>query len=93
MLHYLIFRPLHPLSLPGCPQELGSLPEARESKSYHGAIPPATYKFRLYSGKVLELFSSGLFKLDGKLCQGPFTGDDFCIVSVKCSNLSVHVFG
>lgn len=59
-------------------QELGNLPEVRQKE---GGIPAATYKFRLYSGKMLELFSNGLFRLDGKLCRGPFTGDDFCIVS------------
>ena len=31
-------------------QELGGLPEARDNEE--GPIPPASYKFRLYSGKV-----------------------------------------
>lgn len=44
-------------------------------------IPPATYNFRLYSGKMLELYGRNLYKLDGKLCKGSFTGDDFCDVS------------
>ena len=44
-------------------------------------IPPATYNFRLYSGKMLELYGRNLYKLDGKLCKGAFTGDDFCDVS------------
>ena len=44
-------------------------------------IPPATYNFRLYSGKMLELYGRNLYKLDGKLCKGAFTGDDFCAVS------------
>ena len=44
-------------------------------------IPPATYNFRLYSGKMLELYGRNLYKLDGKLCKGAFTGDDFCNVS------------
>nr|CAD37191.1 vanadium-dependent bromoperoxidase 1 [Laminaria digitata] len=61
-------------------QELPGLPEAREveGKKRRGDIPPATYKFRLYSGKILELYGRNLYKLDGKLCEGAFTGDDFC---------------
>lgn len=48
-----------------------------------GRIPPATYKFRLYSGKVLELFAGDLYNLDGKMCEGIYTGDDFCDVSMS----------
>eukprot|EP00903_Cladosiphon_okamuranus_P014557 g13503.t1 len=60
-------------------EELPNLSEARESKiGDKNTIPPASYKFRLYSGKVLELFAGDLFKLDGKICKGAFTGDDFC---------------
>eukprot|EP00752_Nemacystus_decipiens_P009700 g8663.t1 len=60
-------------------EELPNLSEARESKvSCKHTIPPASYKFRLYSGKVLELLAQDLFKLDGKMCKGAFTGDDFC---------------
>lgn len=63
-------------------QELPNLSEARESKvGGKNTIPPASYKFRLYSGKVLELLAEDLFKLDGKMCKGTFTGDDFCEVS------------
>lgn len=66
-------------------QELPNLSEARDSKvACKHTIPPASYKFRLYSGKVLELFANDLYKLDGKMCTGPFTGDDFCDVSAGC---------
>lgn len=67
---------------PPTSQELPNLSEARESKvGGKNTIPPASYKFRLYSGKVLELFAGDLFKLDGQMCKGAFTGDDFCEVS------------
>ncbi|CAM9244255.1 unnamed protein product [Ectocarpus sp. 13 AM-2016] len=59
-------------------QELPNLSEARDTK---GSIPPASYKFRLYSGKVLELLAKDIFKLDGRMCKGLYTGDDFCDVS------------
>lgn len=29
----------------------------------------------------MEIFPGKLFKLDDKMCQGFFTGDDFCDVS------------
>ena len=45
------------------------------------AIPPATYSFRLYSGKTLELYGKDAYRLDEKLCNGAYTGDDFCNVS------------
>lgn len=51
-------------------------------------IPPAMYKFRLYSGKVLVLYGANLFKLEDQLCQGAFTGDDFCDVSRRHINAS-----
>ncbi len=58
--------------------------------SCHGGddarIPPASYKFRLYSGKVLELFAGDLYKLDGKMCKGTYTGDDFCDVRKLATN-------
>jgi len=59
-------------------QELPNLSEARSD----GDIPPATYEFRLYSGKMLKLFAEDLYELDGKTCKGAYTGDDFCDVSV-----------
>eukprot|EP00904_Undaria_pinnatifida_P002853 jgi/Undpi1/12569/HiC_scaffold_6.g02238.m1 len=63
-------------------QELPGLPEARVTGGKKGGddddIPPATYKFRLYSGKILQLYASNLFRLDDKFCRGLFTGDDFC---------------
>ncbi|CAN0537379.1 unnamed protein product, partial [Laminaria digitata] len=60
-------------------QELPGLSEARiVDDAGQNDIPPATYNFRLYSGKRLELFGRNLYKLDGKLCKGAFTGDDFC---------------
>ncbi|CAM9587810.1 unnamed protein product, partial [Laminaria digitata] len=60
-------------------QELPGLPEARVvDDAGQNDIPPATYDFRLYSGKMLELYGRNLYKLDGKLCKGAFTGDDFC---------------
>ena len=66
-------------------QELPGLPEARVTGSKKNGddddIPPATYKFRLYSGKILQLYASNLFRLDDKFCRGLFTGDDFCDVS------------
>ena len=63
-------------------QELPGLPEARPNDDLkRNEIPPATYNFRLYSGKMLELYGANLYKLDGKLCEGAFTGDDFCDVS------------
>ncbi|CAM9233764.1 unnamed protein product, partial [Laminaria digitata] len=63
-------------------QEIPGLPEARivENPSKKD-IPPAMYKFRLYSGKMLELYGANLFKLEDQYCKGPFTGDDFCDVS------------
>eukprot|EP00904_Undaria_pinnatifida_P002849 jgi/Undpi1/12565/HiC_scaffold_6.g02234.m1 len=59
--------------------EIPGLPEARfiEDRK-RGDLPTAMYKFRLYSGKMLELYGRNLFKLDDNLCQGAFTGDDFC---------------
>ncbi|CAN0353897.1 unnamed protein product, partial [Scytosiphon promiscuus] len=58
------------------------LPGLSEALIVDGAglsdTPPATYNFRLYSGKMLELYGRNLYKLDGKLCKGAFTGDDFC---------------
>ena len=63
-------------------QELPGLPEARiVDGASSDDIPPATYKFRLYSGKQLEIFGSNLYRLDGELCKGAYTGDDFCDVS------------
>nr|AYP65252.1 vanadium-dependent bromine peroxidase [Saccharina japonica] len=60
-------------------QELPGLAEARPNDDLkRKEIPPATYNFRLYSGKMLELYGANLYKLDGKLCEGAFTGDDFC---------------
>eukprot|EP00904_Undaria_pinnatifida_P002852 jgi/Undpi1/12568/HiC_scaffold_6.g02237.m1 len=63
-------------------QELPGLPEARDTDSKKKGddddIPPATYKFRLYSGKILQLYASNLFRLDDKFCRGLFTEDDFC---------------
>lgn len=70
-------------------QELPNLSEARakdsSSQSAYGnnPIPPASYEFRLYSGKVLKLYAGDLYKLDGKLCKGAYTGDDFCDVSAN----------
>ncbi|CAM9878160.1 unnamed protein product, partial [Laminaria digitata] len=62
-------------------QELSGLPEARVVEGASSDdIPPATYKFRLYSGKMLEIFGVSLFRLDGQLCKGAYTGDDFCDV-------------
>ena len=64
-------------------QELPGLSEARVvDDAGQNDIPPASYNFRLYSGKVLELYGRNLYKLDGKLCKGAFTGDDFCDVSL-----------
>ena len=75
-------------SPPYAHQELSGLPEARVAGDdadggcgYNGAIPPATYKFRLYSGKKIELRANNLYTLDGQLCRGPYTGDDYCDVS------------
>ena len=66
------------------PQELPGLPEARiVDDAGRNDIPPASYNFRLYSGKMLELYGRNLYKLDGKLCKGAFTGDDFCDVSLR----------
>ena len=63
-------------------QELPGLPEARVGEDAgRNAIPPATYNFRLYSGKTLELYGRNLYRLDDKLCEGAYTGDDFCDVS------------
>ena len=63
-------------------QELPGLSEARVVDGISSDdIPPAAYKFRLYSGKMLELFSENLYRLDGQLCKGAYTGDDFCNVS------------
>ena len=63
-------------------QELPGLPEGRiVDGAGRDDIPPATYNFRLYGGKMLELYGRNLYKLDGKLCKGAFTGDDFCNVS------------
>eukprot|EP00904_Undaria_pinnatifida_P000007 jgi/Undpi1/10006/HiC_scaffold_28.g12460.m1 len=60
-------------------QELTGLPEARVVDDISSDdIPPAVYKFRLYSGKMLEIFSLNLYRLDGQLCKGGYTGDDFC---------------
>eukprot|EP00904_Undaria_pinnatifida_P000014 jgi/Undpi1/10012/HiC_scaffold_28.g12466.m1 len=60
-------------------QELPGLSEARVVDGISSDdIPPAAYKFRLYSGKMLELFSLNLYRLDGQLCKGAYTGDDFC---------------
>ncbi|CAM9706578.1 unnamed protein product, partial [Laminaria digitata] len=62
-------------------QELPGLPEARiVDDAGRNDIPPATYNFRLYSGKMLELYGANLYKLDDKYCKGAFTGDDFCDV-------------
>ncbi|CAN0451988.1 unnamed protein product, partial [Ascophyllum nodosum] len=60
-------------------QELGGLPEARNNSD--GPISPASYKFRLFSGKMIELFPDNTYKLDDQICKGFFTGDDFCVVS------------
>ncbi|CAN0418201.1 unnamed protein product, partial [Ascophyllum nodosum] len=60
-------------------QELSGLPEARNNGE--GAIPPASYKFRLFSGTIIELFPGNLYKLGDQMCKGFYTGDDFCIVS------------
>eukprot|EP00904_Undaria_pinnatifida_P000009 jgi/Undpi1/10008/HiC_scaffold_28.g12462.m1 len=60
-------------------QELPGLSEARVVDGISSDdIPPAAYKFRLYSGKILEIFSLNLYRLDGQLCKGAYTGDDFC---------------
>ncbi|CAN0377619.1 unnamed protein product, partial [Ascophyllum nodosum] len=59
-------------------QELGGLPEARDTE---GPIPPASYKFRLYSGTMIELFPDNRYMLGDQMCKGFFTGDDFCVVS------------
>lgn len=68
-------------SSPSC-QELPGLSEARVvDGAVTNAIPPATYIFRLYSGQMIELYGRNLYKLDGKLCEGAYTGDDFCDVS------------
>ncbi|CAM9646416.1 unnamed protein product, partial [Ascophyllum nodosum] len=61
-------------------QELGGLPEARDTE---GSIVPASYKFRLYSGIMIELFPGNLYQLGDQMCEGFFTGDDFCVVSVE----------
>ena len=72
----------YPLVTSPTSQELPGLSEARfVDDAAQNDIPPATYNFRLYSGKMLELYGRNLYKLDGKLCQGAFTGDDFCAVS------------
>ena len=63
-------------------QELPGLSEARVVDGISSDdIPPAAYKFRLYSGKMLEIFGENLYRLDGQLCKGAYTGDDFCNVS------------
>ena len=57
-------------------------------KRKKGDLPTAMYKFRLYSGKLIELYGRNLYMLDDCLCKGAFTGDDFCDVSrraVRCS--------
>eukprot|EP00904_Undaria_pinnatifida_P000010 jgi/Undpi1/10009/HiC_scaffold_28.g12463.m1 len=60
-------------------QELPGLSEARVVDGISSDdIPPAAYKFRLYSGKMLEIFGENLYRLDGQLCKGAYTGDDFC---------------
>ncbi|CAM9916151.1 unnamed protein product, partial [Ascophyllum nodosum] len=51
-------------------QELGGLPEARNNSD--GTIPPASYKFRLFSGKMIELFPDNTYKLDNQMCKGFF---------------------
>ena len=63
-------------------QELPNLSEARDIDGKH-SLPPATYEFRLYSGKVLKLYGGDSYELDGTLCKGSFTGDDFCEVSMQ----------
>lgn len=63
-------------------QELPNLSEAREIDGKN-SLPPAMYEFRLYSGKVLKLYGGDSFELDGKMCEGSYTGDDFCDVSAR----------
>lgn len=80
----------HVTTAPTLCQELDNLPEARANKRKtdtdcgqrgKASTPPATYKFRLYSGKVIELFSGKPYRLDGQPCKGLITDDDFCNVS------------
>eukprot|EP00904_Undaria_pinnatifida_P002850 jgi/Undpi1/12566/HiC_scaffold_6.g02235.m1 len=60
-------------------QEIPGLPEARfMEKRKKGDLPTAMYKFRLYSGKLIELYGRNLYMLGDCLCKGAFTGDDFC---------------
>ena len=33
--------------------------------------------------QMIEVFPGNLFTLDGQMCQGFFTGDDFCDVSCR----------
>eukprot|EP00752_Nemacystus_decipiens_P009696 g8660.t1 len=63
-------------------EELPNLSEAREIEG-DDTLPPATYEFRLYNGKVLKLYGGDLFELGGQLCKGAYTGDDFCEVVNK----------
>lgn len=62
-------------------QELPGLAEARAGERGSDEIPAATYSFRLFNGKKIELYGGNLYRLGDQLCQGAFTGDDFCDVS------------
>ncbi|CAM9304146.1 unnamed protein product, partial [Laminaria digitata] len=59
-------------------QELPGLPEARGGERGRNDIPAATYSFRLFNGKQIQLYGANLYKLGEQLCKGPYTGDDFC---------------
>ncbi|CAN0540811.1 unnamed protein product, partial [Scytosiphon promiscuus] len=61
-------------------QELPGLPEARVRDVGANEITQATYMLRLYSGQMIELYGRNLYQLDGKLCEGAYSGDDFCDV-------------
>eukprot|EP00752_Nemacystus_decipiens_P009703 g8666.t1 len=58
-------------------EELPNLSEAREIEG-DDTLPPATYEFRLYNGNILKLYGGDLYSLDGTMCKGAYTGDDFC---------------
>ena len=34
-------------------------------------------------GQMIELFPGNLYQLGDQMCEGFFTGDDFCVVSVE----------
>eukprot|EP00904_Undaria_pinnatifida_P002847 jgi/Undpi1/12563/HiC_scaffold_6.g02232.m1 len=64
-------------------QELPGLAEARAGERGSDEIPAATYSFRLFNGKKIELYGGNLYRLGDQLCQGAFTGDDFCDVVME----------